>query len=83
MTDQMKEPGKVKSIQVQPSGMIIDTPAGDFYDVTRRVEVHCLVITPLGIEADFINGSIFSTSITSITLTKPAKMTGVLEGVNR
>ncbi len=56
MTDQIRELGKVKLVQVQPSGMVIDTPAGHFYDVTRRVEVDSLIITPLGIEADLANG---------------------------
>jgi len=51
MQNQIKELGKVKLVQVQPSGMVIDTPTGDFYDVTRRVEVESLVISPLGIEA--------------------------------
>lgn len=56
MTDQIKELGRVKLVQVQPSGMIIETPGGYFYDVTRRVEVESLLITALGIEADLANG---------------------------
>ena len=51
MRDQIKELGKVKLVQVQPNGLIIDTPDGDLYDATRRVEVDRLLITPLGIEA--------------------------------
>ena len=56
MTDQMRELGQVKLVQVQPAGMVIETPAGDFYDVTRRVEVERLIITASGIEADLANG---------------------------
>ena len=51
MIHQMKELGKVKLVQIQPNGLIIDTPNGDFYDATRRVEVDSLIITSLGIEA--------------------------------
>jgi len=47
----MHDLGKVKLLQIQPSGMVIDTPSGAFYDVTRRIKVDNLVITPLGIEA--------------------------------
>lgn len=43
--------GVVKLVQVQPSGLIIETPTGDFYDASRRVEVEKLIITSLGIEA--------------------------------
>ena len=56
MQNQIKELGKVKLVQIQPSGMTIDTPTGAFYDVTRRVEVESLVITPLGIEAALPTG---------------------------
>jgi len=51
MADQIKALGKVKLVQIQPNGLIIDTPNGDFYDATRCVEVDRLLITPLGIEA--------------------------------
>jgi len=51
MSEDIQELGKVKLVQVQPSGLIIETSSGYFYDVTRRVEVEKLVITPLGIEA--------------------------------
>jgi hypothetical protein len=47
----LRELGSVKLTQLQPSGMIIETPAGYFYDASRRVEVNRLKITPLGIEA--------------------------------
>jgi len=56
LADQIRELGKVKLLQVQPSGMVIDTPTGAFYDVARRVEVDSLIITPLGIEADLADG---------------------------
>ena len=51
MNEQIKVLGKIKLVQIQPNGLIIDTPDGDFYDATRRVEVASLIITPLGIEA--------------------------------
>jgi hypothetical protein len=47
----MRELGHVKLVQVQPSGLIIETPSGYFYDASRRLEVDCLQITALGIEA--------------------------------
>lgn len=56
MIDQIRELGKVKLVQVQPSGMVIDTPSGKFFDVSRRVEVDSLIITALGIEADTAAG---------------------------
>jgi hypothetical protein len=37
-------------VQLQPSGLIIETPSGYYYDATRRVEVDNLIITPKGIE---------------------------------
>jgi len=54
--ENIRELGKVKLVQVQPNGLVIDTPSGKFYDVTRRVEVDSLIITPLGIEANLANG---------------------------
>jgi hypothetical protein len=51
MSEKMRVLGKVKLVQVQPSGLIIETPTGYFYDVARRVEVDRLVITSKGIEA--------------------------------
>jgi hypothetical protein len=47
----MRELGHVKLVQVQPSGLIIETPSGHFYDASRRLEVDSLQITSLGIEA--------------------------------
>ena len=56
MAENIQELGRVKLVQVQPSGLIIETPTGDFYDVTRRVEVEKLMITPQGIEAALETG---------------------------
>lgn len=56
MAENIRELGKVKLVQVQPSGLIIETPSGDFYDESRRVEVEKLLITPLGIEATTSSG---------------------------
>ena len=56
MTENIRELGKVKLVQVQPSGLIIEVPSGYFYDVSRRVEVEKLIITSLGIEATTANG---------------------------
>lgn len=47
----MREIGWVKLTQLQPSGLIIKTPSGYYYDPARRVIVDRLQITPLGIEA--------------------------------
>ena len=51
MAENIRELGKVKLVQVQPSGLIIEASSGYFYDVSRRVEVEKLIITSLGIEA--------------------------------
>ena len=51
MVDNLHELGRVKLVQVQPTGLIIETPSGSFYDATRRVEVDRLLITSKGIEA--------------------------------
>lgn len=56
MAETLRELGKVKLVQVQPSGLIIETPSGYFYDVSRRVEVEKLIITSLGIEATTSDG---------------------------
>ncbi len=56
MAESIRELGKVKLVQIQPSGLIIETPSGDFYDASRRVEVERLLITPLGIEATLADG---------------------------
>jgi hypothetical protein len=51
MVEKMRELGRVKLTQLQPSGLIIETSSGYFYDASRRVIVDRLKITPLGIEA--------------------------------
>ena len=51
MIEKDRELGIVKLVQVQPSGLIIETPSGSFYDASRRVEVESLCITVRGIEA--------------------------------
>lgn len=51
MVEKLLELGRVKLTQLQPSGLIIETPSGSFYDASRRVVVDGLQITPLGIEA--------------------------------
>jgi len=56
MTGKFQELGHVKLVQVQPSGLIIETPSGYFYDVSRRLEVDQLKITSLGIEATTTEG---------------------------
>lgn len=56
MSETLQELGRVKLVQVQPSGLIIETPSGYFYDVSRRLEVDSLTITSLGIEADTLEG---------------------------
>ncbi|HET6446162.1 MAG TPA: hypothetical protein VFI27_16465, partial [candidate division Zixibacteria bacterium] len=56
MSEILREIGRVKLVQVQPSGLIIETPSGYFYDVSRRLEVDRLLITSLGIEAETPEG---------------------------
>lgn len=51
MIEKKRQLGKIKLVQLQPSGLIIETPTGYFYDPSRRVEVDRLLITPKGIEA--------------------------------
>ena len=51
MAKEFRDLGKVKLVQVQPSGLIIETPSGYFYDASRRVEVDRLLISSKGIEA--------------------------------
>ena len=51
MVENIRELGTVKLVQVQPAGLIVETPSGYFYDASRRVEVERLIITSLGIEA--------------------------------
>lgn len=51
-----KSLGVIKIVQVQPSGLIIETGSGEIYDPSRRVEVGHLQITPAGIEASTPDG---------------------------
>jgi len=52
--------GVVSLVQIQPQGLIVETPGktpnGYFYDPGRRVEVDRLEITPRGIEATLPGG---------------------------
>ena len=56
MSEIIRELGQVKLVQVQPDGLIIETPSGYFYDASRLVKVDSLSITSLGIEADTAEG---------------------------
>jgi hypothetical protein len=56
MVDDVEKLGRVKLVQLQPSGLIIETPSGNFYDASRRVEVNRLLITSKGIEATTLKG---------------------------
>lgn len=56
MVESIRELGRVKLVQLQPNGLIIETTSGDFYDVSRRVEVGRIQITPKGIEATTPDG---------------------------
>jgi hypothetical protein len=51
MAETLRELGRVKLVQVQPSGLIIETPSGYSYDASRLLEVERLHITSLGVEA--------------------------------
>ncbi len=51
MGESYRELGSVSLVQIQPNGLIIETPSGYYYDVTRRVVVESLIISSLGIEA--------------------------------
>ncbi len=53
MVEKLRELGRVKLVQLQPQGLIIEdskTPSGYFYDPSRLLEVDKLTINPLGIE---------------------------------
>ena len=56
MVEKFHDLGTVKLVQLQPSGLIIDTQSGYFYDPSRRVEVDHLLITPKGIETTTLAG---------------------------
>jgi len=56
MIEEVLALGRIKLVQLQPSGLIIETGSGYFYDASRRVEVDRLLITPKGIEATTSTG---------------------------
>jgi len=56
VVDNLDELGRVKLVQLQPSGLIIEKPSGSFYDASRRVEVDRVLITSKGIEATTPSG---------------------------
>ncbi len=56
MTENLQPLGTVKLVQLQPNGLIIETPSGYFYDASRRVEVDRIVVNKKGIEATLPNG---------------------------
>ncbi len=51
MIETFRDLGRVKLVQIQPDGLIIETPSGYIYDASRLAKVDRLRITPLGIEA--------------------------------
>ena len=51
MVEKLRKLGRVSLTQLQPSGLIIKTDSGYFYDASRRVGVDRLLITAKGIEA--------------------------------
>lgn len=51
MIEKLNLLGYVKLTQLQPTGLIVNTPSGEFYDPSRRLVVDSLQISPLGIEA--------------------------------
>lgn len=52
MKENLRQLGQIKITQLQPSGLIIETPSGYIYDPSQRVEVPQLLITHQGIEAE-------------------------------
>jgi hypothetical protein len=50
MSENFRQLGRVKLVQVQPNGLIIETSSGYFYDASRLVNVDSLTITSKGIE---------------------------------
>jgi MOSC domain-containing protein YiiM len=51
MTERTRDLGRVKLVQLQPSGLIIESGTARIYDASRRVEVDKLLITSLGVES--------------------------------
>ena len=56
MVDELRELGSVKLVQLQPKGLIIESPSGSIYDETRRIVVDRLLVTSKGIEATTPDG---------------------------
>lgn len=56
MVEKLRDLGIIKLVQLQPSGLIIETSSGYFYDASRRVEVDRLLINSKGIEATLPEG---------------------------
>ena len=56
MVDKLRALGSVKLVQLQPKGLIIESPSGSIYDETRRVIVDRLLVTSKGIEATTPDG---------------------------
>ena len=58
--EKIRQMGQVKLVQLQPTGLITDTPeltpTGYFYDSSKLVQVDQLSITPRGIEAALEDG---------------------------
>jgi hypothetical protein len=50
MEPNLRELGRVKITQVQPSGLIYEVPGGYHYDPSRRVEVSRLLLSARGVE---------------------------------
>lgn len=50
MKDSFTLLGKITLTQLQPKGLIIETPSGEIFDPSRLMETNHLVLTPQGIE---------------------------------
>ncbi|MFC2063531.1 MOSC domain-containing protein [Chloroflexota bacterium] len=56
MVKKIKDLGKIRLVQLQPNGLIIETPSGSFYDESRRLVVDRLQISLKGIESTTTKG---------------------------
>ncbi len=56
MAENFRRIGVVSLTQVQPVGLIVDTPSGYLYDPSRRVEVPHLHLTAHGVEGETTQG---------------------------
>ncbi|UCE00680.1 MAG: hypothetical protein JSV42_08205 [Chloroflexota bacterium] len=50
--------GTIKITQIQPSGLIVETPSGEIYDPSRLLQVERLFLTHQGIEVKSPNGEL-------------------------